>query len=69
MRSYRVLVEYADGDSWDKEFDGSREALDFYRKCSEVRRTLMEKATVSAQRREGDAWRTVFKSEFYGFAL
>ena len=69
MRNYRVLVEYDDGDSWDKEFDDSHEALDFYRKCSEVRRTLMEKATVSAQRRNGDGWLTVFKSESYGLAL
>lgn len=68
MRNYRVLVEYDDGDSWDKEFDDSHEALDFYRKCSAMRRMLMEHAVVSAQRRERDGWKTVFKSESYGLA-
>lgn len=66
MMDYRVLVEYDDGDSWDKSFESAHEALDYYRKCCAMRRMLKDKATVSAQRLEDGGWKTVFKSEIYG---
>ena len=62
---YRVLVEYDDGDSWDKEFEEAHDALAFYRRCADSRIVHGERATVKAQRREGE-WKTVFKSEIFG---
>ena len=65
-KRYRVLVEYEDGDSWDKSFYDAHEALDFYRRCADARITLMEKATVKAQRLDDGVWKTVFKSVIDG---
>ena len=63
---YRVLVEYEDGDSWDKYFYSAHDALYFYRKCCDVRIQLIEDATVKAQRLDDGVWTTVFKSEVKG---
>ena len=66
VRRYRVLVEYDDGDSWDKQFRDAHEALEYYRGCSNVRMSFYDKATVKAQRLDDGEWTTVFKSTTYG---
>ena len=63
-KRYRVLVEYDDGDSWDKGFEDAHEALAFYRKCVDARITVHDGgAVVKAQRLDGRGWTTVFKTK------
>ena len=66
VRRYRVLVEYEDGDSWDKSFYSAHESLEFFKGCTAMRILLRDDATVSAQRLDDGSWTTAFKSTIKG---